>query len=73
MPAQGSAEQNWNAISRETLRKWLIKAELRRARYRELLEWDTSEHDWLAGRGEQLYMIAMIDGATSQLAIFPWQ
>jgi hypothetical protein len=31
------------------------------------VQWDTSEHDWLEGRGEQLYLIAMIDDATSRL------
>ena len=33
----------------------------------ELVQWDTSEHDWLEGRGEKLYLIAMIDDATSEL------
>ena len=70
-------------ISRESLRQWLIEAKLwrakrrsvervhvwrpRRARYGELVQWDTSEHDWLEGRGEKLYLISMIDDATSQL------
>jgi len=32
------------------------------------VQWDTSEHDWLEGRGsEQLYLISMIDDATSRL------
>jgi hypothetical protein len=31
------------------------------------VQWDTSEHDWLEGRGELLYLIAMIDDATSRL------
>jgi hypothetical protein len=35
----------------------------------ELVQWDTSEHDWLEGRGEKLYRIAMIDDATSQLFV----
>jgi transposase-like protein len=77
------AEQHGIAISRETLRQWLIEAKLwrarrarveqahvwraRRARYGELVQWDTSEHDWLEGRGEKLYLIAMIDDATSRL------
>src|SRR5450432_4719042 len=77
------AEQPGIAISRETLRQWLIEAKLwrarrarveqahvwraRRARYGELVQWDTSEHDWLEGRGEKLYLIAMIDDATSRL------
>ena len=39
----------------------------RRSRRGELVQWDTSEHDWLEGRGEKLYMIAMIDDATSRL------
>jgi len=40
----------------------------RRARYGELVQWDTSEHDWLEGRGEKLYLISMIDDATSRLS-----
>lgn len=39
----------------------------RRARFGELVQWDTSEHDWLEGRGEKLYLIHMIDDATSRL------
>ena len=33
----------------------------------ELVQWDTSEHDWLEGRGEKLYLIGMIDDASSEL------
>jgi hypothetical protein len=29
-----------------------------------LVQWDASLHDWLEGRGEKLYLIAMIDDAT---------
>ena len=32
----------------------------------ELVQWDSSGHDWLEGRGEKLYLVAMIDGATSR-------
>src|SRR5437763_3684980 len=39
----------------------------RRTRLGELVQSDTSEHDWLEGRGERLYLIAMIDDATSRL------
>ena len=39
----------------------------RRSRFGELVQWDTSVHDWLEGRGEQFYLIAMIDDATSRL------
>ena len=38
----------------------------RRARWGELVQWDTSEHDWLEGRGPKLYLVAMIDDATSR-------
>jgi hypothetical protein len=31
------------------------------------VQWDTSTHDWLEGRGERVYLISMIDDATSQL------
>jgi transposase len=71
-------------VSRETARKWMKEAGLwkgkrrrgeeahlwrpRRSRCGELVQWDTSEHDWLEGRGnEQLYLISMIDDATSRL------
>jgi transposase len=70
-------------VSKETVRQWMIEAKLwrakeervrevhlwrpRRSRLGELVQWDTSEHDWLEGRGEKLYLIAMIDDATSRL------
>jgi len=69
--------------SKETVRKWMIGGKLwrakkekvqqvhvwrpRRNRWGELVQWDTSEHAWLEGRGEKLYLIAMIDDATSRL------
>lgn len=69
--------------SKETVRKWMIGGKLwrakkekvkqvhvwrpRRSRFGELVQWDTSEQDWLEGRGEKLYLIAMIDDATSRL------
>lgn len=83
LAAEELAEQHGIEISRETLRRWLMEAKLwrrrrarieqahvwrsRRARYGELVQWDTSEHEWLEGRGEKLYLIAMIDDATSEL------
>jgi hypothetical protein len=39
----------------------------RRSSRGELVQWDTSDHDWLEGRGERLYLIHMIDDATSEL------
>jgi len=39
----------------------------RRSRCGELVQWDTSTHEWLEGRGERIYLISMIDDATSRL------
>jgi hypothetical protein len=76
------ASQHGIVASRETVRKWMIEAGLweagkqkverihewrpRRSRFGELVQWDTSEHDWLEGRGERMYLIGMIDDATSR-------
>jgi|SRR5579863_7275176 len=70
-------------IGREALRQWMIQAGLWRGRKQkveavhqwrprkasrgEMVQWDTSEHDWLEGRGPRLYLIHMIDDATSEL------
>jgi hypothetical protein len=70
-------------IGREALRQMMTAAGLwrtkpqkikdihvwrpRRSCRGELVQWDTSEHDWLEGRGEKLYLISMIDDATSRL------
>lgn len=74
-------------VSKEALRQWMSEAGLwkpkrakaerahprraRRSRCGELVQWDTSTHDWLEGRGRgadtKLYLIHMIDDATSQL------
>ena len=85
-PTLGSeylADKHDIEVSKETVRQWMIRAKLwrakerkvkavhvwrpRRSRFGELVQWDTSEHDWLEGRGEKLYLIAMIDDATSRL------
>jgi transposase len=47
----------------ETVYEWRARRSCRG----ELVQWDTSEHDWLEGRSEKLYLIHMIDDATSQL------
>jgi transposase len=70
-------------IGREALRQIMIGAGLWKSRKQtvqqthqwrtrrscrgELVQWDTSEHDWLEGRGEKLYLIHMIDDASSGL------
>jgi hypothetical protein len=39
----------------------------RRSGYGELVQWDTSNHDWLEGRGEAVrYLVRWIDDATSR-------
>lgn len=69
-------------VSKETLRKWMMEAKLWRARragisevhvwrprrecFGELVQWDTSDHEWLEGRGPRLNLVAMIDDATSR-------
>jgi transposase len=83
LAAEYLADKHDIEVSRETLRQWMMRAKLwrakaqkvnavhvwrpRRSRFGELVQWDTSEHDWLEGRGEKLYLIAMIDDATSRL------
>lgn len=70
-------------IGREALRQIMITSGLWRSRRQkvdavhqwrerrncrgELIQWDTSTHDWLEGRGEKIYLIHMIDDATSEL------
>ncbi|MCA1596666.1 MAG: ISNCY family transposase [Chloroflexi bacterium] len=76
-------EKHGLKVSKETVRHWMREAQLwrgrprkpeqvhvrrpRRTRCGELVQWDTSDHDWLEGRGERLYLISMIDDATSRL------
>ncbi|MGH9352590.1 MAG: helix-turn-helix domain-containing protein, partial [Terriglobia bacterium] len=83
LAAEYLAEREGVRVSKETLRKWLIEAGAwkrkvrrveavhawrpRRSCWGELVQWDTAEHEWLEGRGEKLYLIAMIDDATSRL------
>jgi len=60
-------EKLWRP-SKSKLEKKLHVWRQRRSRFGELVQWDTSDHDWLEGRGNQrLYLIAMIDDATSRL------
>jgi DNA-binding Lrp family transcriptional regulator len=83
LAAEYLANKHGIKASKETVRQWMIGGKLwrakkekvkqvhawrpRRSRFGELVQWDTSEHDWLEGRGEKLYLIAMIDDATSRL------
>jgi len=69
-------------VSKETVRGWMIAAGIWKAAYRklgekhfwrprrsgygELVQWDTSTHDWLEGRGGVRYLVRWIDDATSR-------
>jgi transposase len=76
------AKRHGIQLSDETLRRWMITAGLwksksrklqaihcwrpRRSAFGELVQWDTSEHDWLEGRGEPVrYLVRLIDDASS--------
>ena len=77
------ASEHQIVVNRETLRQWMSGHGLwkprreklkkvhvwrrRRSCRGELVQWDTSDHDWLEGRGPRLYLVAMIDDATSEL------
>jgi len=73
------AEQDLR-VSPDTLRRWLLVAGLwvrrrqrdphrqrrpRRSCFGELVQMDTSIHDWTEGRGEAMVLLTMIDDATS--------
>src|ERR1039458_124295 len=79
--SQQLAKRHGIEVSDETVRKWMIEAGIwqsksqrlgevhvwrpRRSAFGELVQWDTSEHDWLEGRGPVRYLVRMIDDATS--------
>lgn len=83
LAAEYLEKKHHTTVSKETLRQWMSKAGLwkpgsrrvvevhewrpRRSRCGELVQWDTSDHDWLEGRGEDIYLLSMIDDATSRL------
>ena len=75
------AKQHKIQVSDETLRQWMIGAgrwksrerklaevhpwRPRRSAFGELVQWDTSDHGWLEGRGPVRYLVRLIDDATS--------
>ena len=77
------AKKHGIPVSKETARKWMTAAGLwrarprrvvevhtwraRRERFGELVQWDTSEHDWTEGRGQKMYLVSLIDDATSRV------
>jgi len=85
LAAEYLAEKHGLEVSKETLRKWLIAAGAWTAKPRrvrkvhlwrprrscrgELVQWDSSIHDWLEGRSPQpIKLIAMIDDASNTLS-----
>jgi transposase len=81
--SQQLAKRHGIEVSKETVRAWMVAAGLwkarprklgekhfwrpRRSGYGELVQWDTSNHDWLEGRGEAVrYLVRWIDDATSR-------
>ncbi len=83
LAAEYLASKHGIHAGRETVRNWMVDGKLwrvsrqrvekvhqwrsRRSRVGELVQWDTSEHAWLEGRGPKLYLISMIDDASSRL------
>ena len=80
--AEQLAKRHQIDVGKETLRGWMIAAGMwksnsrrlqevhcwrpRRSAFGELVQWDTSEHDWLEGRGPVRHLVRMIDDATSR-------
>jgi transposase len=83
LAAEYLASKHGIHAGRETVRGWMMKGKLwrgrpqridqihqwrpRRSRVGELVQWDTSEHAWLEDRGPKLYLISMIDDASSRI------
>jgi hypothetical protein len=82
--AEQLAKRHQIEVSDETLRQWMMTAGIwksrgrklsevhcwrpRRNAFGELVQWDTSEHDWLEGRSGASpvrYLVRLIDDATS--------
>jgi hypothetical protein len=78
------AEDHGIVVSRESLRQWIMVADLwhprgarvhlrqwreRKACLGEMAQMDTSIHGWSEGRGECAILIGIIDNATSRLLL----
>src|ERR1035438_6615604 len=72
--AEQLAKRHHIQVGKEKMSGWQIKSRRlqevhcwrpRRSAFGELVQWDTSEHDWLEGRGPVRYLVRMIDDATS--------
>ena len=82
LAAEKLAQRHGLTLSRETVRRLMTEAELwkprrrkvvahtqrpRRECFGELVQMDTSIHDWFEGRGDKAVLITMIDDATSRV------
>ena len=82
LAAEALAERHGLRVSRETLRKWMVEAELwlpraqrrrfhqprlRRERIGELVQIDGSEHRWFEDRGPPCTLLVFVDDATSAI------
>ncbi|HET9177550.1 MAG TPA: ISNCY family transposase [Terriglobia bacterium] len=82
LAAEYLGEKHGVVMSKESVRQILMEAGVwKRKRRRvepvhvwrarrpccgEMVQWDSSEHDWLEGRGPKLSLLAMLDDATSR-------
>lgn len=79
LAAEKLSEIDRLSLSRETLRKWLIKGGIsykrrrnrphkewreRKQHYGEMVQIDGSQHNWLEGRGPKLVLMGYVDDAT---------
>ncbi len=85
LAAQMLREVHGKAVSRETLRTWMIKAGIwitnratrkrlhqprkRMPTYGDLVQVDGSDHEWFEGRGPRCTAMVMVDDATGRLQI----
>jgi hypothetical protein len=82
LAAEKLAERDGLHVGCETLRGWMVDAGLwkpkprkvthrqwreRKACFGEMVQVDTSVHDWFEGRGEKAYLINLIDDATGRV------
>ena len=82
LAAEALAQRHGLAVSRETLRAWMVAAglwlsrkqrrrfhqpRLRRESLGELVQVDGSEHRWFEGRGDPCTLLVFIDDATGRL------
>jgi transposase len=82
LAAEYLGDKHGVVVSKESVRQILMEAgvwkrkrrrveevhlwRVRRPCVGELVQWDSSEHDWLEGRGPKLSLVAMLDDATSR-------